>query len=283
MENNLLVEWRINEALQNTHPMHFSARRGDVEVMKALIERGYFANCMTFELVTPLHEAASQGHVAAVELLLAEGAWINATNIDGGTPLCEACAAGHTEVARLLVEHDASVNPPMLVALLNSPLHEAVMKGHASCVDLLISKGAKLNVTDRQYGTPLHAACVAYKINIDCIVSLIQAGADVNATIVHKTPLHIAAYRNSLSMVQLLLNYGANVYMRDNAGKRPRELAALSSPAHKILYEYEINPRSLMDCCRLTILQSFVVGREARYIKESGLPKLLIHYILNSS
>lgn len=50
------------------------------------------------------------------------------------------------------------------------------MKGHASCVDLLISKGAKLNVTDRQYGTPLHAACVAYKINIDCIVSLIQAG-----------------------------------------------------------------------------------------------------------
>jgi len=43
-------------------------------------------------------------------------------------------------------------------------------------VNLLISKGAKLNAADRHYGTPLHAACVAYKINLDCILSLIQAG-----------------------------------------------------------------------------------------------------------
>lgn len=56
-------------------------------------------------------------------MLISNFPQINATNIDGATPLCEACAAGHTEVARLLVEHDASVNPPMLVALLNSPLH----------------------------------------------------------------------------------------------------------------------------------------------------------------
>ncbi len=41
---------------------------------------------------------------------------------------------------------------------------------------LLISKGANLNAADRHYGTPLHAACVAYKINLDCILSLIQAG-----------------------------------------------------------------------------------------------------------
>jgi hypothetical protein len=50
------------------------------------------------------------------------------------------------------------------------------MKGHVQCVKLLISKGAKLNAADRHYGTPLHAACVAYKINLECILSLIQAG-----------------------------------------------------------------------------------------------------------
>jgi ankyrin repeat protein len=54
---------------------------------------------------------------------------INARNIDGATPLCVACAAGQTEVAKLLIESNASVNPTILIDPLNSPLHEAVMKG----------------------------------------------------------------------------------------------------------------------------------------------------------
>ncbi|XP_046639772.1 ankyrin repeat and SOCS box protein 13-like isoform X1 [Daphnia pulicaria] len=278
----LLTEWHLNESLQNRHPMHYAAKKGNVEVMKALISRGYVVNCMTpTELVTPLHEASSKGNVAAVQFLIEEGAWINARNIDGATPLCVACAAGQTEVAKLLIESNASVNPTILIDPLNSPLHEAVMKGHIQCVKLLISKGAKLNAADRHYGTPLHAACVAYKINIDCILSLIQAGADVNATIVHKAPLHIAAYRNLFSVVQLLLNYGADVYMRDNLGKRPKELAKPNSAVKRLLHDYEINPRTLSDCCRLAILQSFVVGKNSMVIKQLGLPKKIIQFIFS--
>lgn len=40
-----------------------------------------------------------------------------------------ACAAGQTEVAKILIESNASVNPAILIDPLNSPLHEAVMKG----------------------------------------------------------------------------------------------------------------------------------------------------------
>ena len=39
------------------------------------------------------------------------------------------CAAGQTEVAKLLIDSNASVNPTILIDPLNSPLHEAVMKG----------------------------------------------------------------------------------------------------------------------------------------------------------
>lgn len=57
--------------------MHYAARKGNVEVMKALIGRGYVVNCMTpTELITPLHEASSKGNVAAVQFLIDEGAWV---------------------------------------------------------------------------------------------------------------------------------------------------------------------------------------------------------------
>lgn len=43
-------------------------------------------------------------------------------------------------------------------------------------MELLISKGAKINALDRQYGTPLHAACHGLKSDPKCILLLLQAG-----------------------------------------------------------------------------------------------------------
>lgn len=57
--------------------MHYAAGKGNVEVMKVLINRGFVVNCMTIELVTPLHEASSKGHVHAVQFLINEGAWVS--------------------------------------------------------------------------------------------------------------------------------------------------------------------------------------------------------------
>lgn len=82
-------------------------------------------------------------------------------------------------------------------------------------------------------------------------------------------------------MVQLLLNHGANVYLLDNAGKKARELARVDV-VREILFSYEAHPRSLLDCCRLRILQSFVVGKGDHYIKELGLPRKIVEYILDA-
>lgn len=82
-------------------------------------------------------------------------------------------------------------------------------------------------------------------------------------------------------MVQLLLNYGADVYMRDTLGKRPKDLARSNSAVKKLLHSYEIHPRSLSDCCRLAILQAFVVGKNSMIIKQLGLPKKIVQYIFS--
>lgn len=77
--DNLLSEWAVQEALQKQFPMHYSAQRGNIAVMKSLIGRGCVVNCSNLEQVTPLHEAATAGHTRAVKFLLDEGAWVSVT------------------------------------------------------------------------------------------------------------------------------------------------------------------------------------------------------------
>jgi len=118
-------------------------------------------------------------------------------------------------------------------------------------------------------------------VRFECITLLIQAGADVNTAILDISPLHIAASRNLLPLVQLLLNYGADVYLRDNLGRRPKELVSTTSNIWKVLNNYELNPRSLADSCRLSILRFLVVGRNFENIRNIGLPHKVVHFILN--
>jgi len=106
-------------------------------------------------------------------------------------------------------------------------------------------------------------------------------GADVNTAILDTSPLHIAASRNLMPLVQILLNYGADVYLRDNSGRRPKELLSTTSSIWKLLDNYEFNPRSLADSCRLSVLRSFVVGKNVDNIKNIGLPHKVVQYILN--
>ena len=60
---------------------------------------------------TPLHEAARRGHIEVVRFLLEKGAYVGAVNdLWGRTALHEAAKGGHIEVVRFLVENGANVN-----------------------------------------------------------------------------------------------------------------------------------------------------------------------------
>lgn len=75
-------------------------------------------------------------------------------------------------------------------------------------------------------GTPLHKAARLGKL--DQVVSLIaQNPGDVHTTMAsyNETPLHIAAERGHVEVVEALLRNGANVRVEDARGWRPLELA----------------------------------------------------------
>ncbi|CAH2275517.1 ankyrin repeat and SOCS box 13 [Pelobates cultripes] len=226
-------------------PVHDASRNGQALQLKELIDSGICVNLVTVDSITPLHEACLNGHTHCVQLLLAAGAQVDARNIDGSTPLCDASAAGSLQCIKLLLDNGAKVNPPLFTA---SPLHEACMSGKSECVKFLIDVGANLEAHDCHFGTPLHVACA--REHIDCAKALLSAGASVNAAKLHETALHHAAKVKNKDLIEMLVDFGGNVYARDNRGKKPSDYSWPNSPTAKCLEYYEKMPRNLSQLCR---------------------------------
>ncbi|XP_010885345.1 ankyrin repeat and SOCS box protein 13-like isoform X3 [Esox lucius] len=216
--------------------VHKAASEGHAAQLQQLIQNGASVNIVAVDSITPLHEACERGQTQCVRLLLDAGAHVDARNTDGSTPLCEACSVGSFDCVRMLLEHGAKVNPT-LSSRTTSPLHEACMGGNADVVRIMIAKGASLEAYDLYYGTPLHVACANQRT--DCVKALLNAGAKVNYARLHKTALHHAAKVKCVDMIEMLVEFGANVFAKDKNNKKPIDYTEPGSAAALCLEFYE--------------------------------------------
>ncbi|XP_027007028.2 ankyrin repeat and SOCS box protein 13a.1 isoform X1 [Tachysurus fulvidraco] len=256
-------------------PVHKAASIGQAEKLQLLVDGGASVNAATADNITPLHDACIQDHPECVQVLLNAGAQVDVRTIHGSTPLCHACAAGSVESVRLLLDHGASVNPS-LTALTASPLHEACIRGNQECVKLIISKGALLEAFDIHFGTPLHTACA--KAHLECALQLLNAGARVNATKFHETALHHAGRVGREDLIELLVEFGGDVNVRDNLGRKPIDYTSPGSTSHICLQHYESCPLSLQQLCRITLRR--VLGTRAlQVITKLDISRRIISYL----
>lgn len=64
-------------------------------------------------------------------------------------------------------------------------------------------------------------------------------GANVNAAKLHETALHHAAKTKNIDLIELLVEFGGNVYARDNLNKKPIHYTSMGSPSYLCLEFYE--------------------------------------------
>ncbi|XP_042536443.1 ankyrin repeat and SOCS box protein 11 isoform X1 [Dipodomys merriami] len=263
----------ISDCWADRSPLHEAAAQGRLLALKTLISQGVNVNLLTLNHVSSLHEACLGGHVACARALLESGAQVNGVTIHGATPLFNACCSGSAACVSMLLEHGARAQLDMHLC---SPIHEAVKRGHIECMEILLANNVNIDQELPHIGTPLYVACTYEKE--DCLKKLLELGANPDQGQWLNTPLHAAAKQSNLEIIYTLVDYGANLRLRNAQGKIPLDLAAPKSNVAQALILCE-GPPTLSQLCRLRIRKC--LGRSYRQtINQLHLPEPLERFLL---
>ena len=170
-----------------------------------------------------LYYAAMLGFRDLADRLIAEHP--EHVNARGGleqTPTHVAARAGHADILSLLLEHGAEVEA--LGHNGQTPLHRASWQRKVKAGQCLLDHGADINARNNSGLTPLGSA--AYQ-DLEFTRMLVERGARIDDSDSDGwTSLHWAIQSGNVQIVQLLLENGADVNVRDKSGKSPSQFGS---------------------------------------------------------
>ena len=181
-------------------------------------------------------------------------------SVDINKALQVACKLGYSGIASQLLDRGANINRRRRLRHYgDTPLHDACAHLQLDIVELLVRRGAGVNIANVLGYNSLLIVCDNAEftdVSIQIAKILIEHGADVEAgNTIGLKPLYMAASHNNQALVALLLERGALV---DGSGEaNPFKQACRNNciPIIELLLKYhaDINQRDDIDGCALSI------------------------------
>jgi ankyrin repeat protein len=139
---------KIFDAQDDGTPLIKAVRLGDLDAVKALVEKGADINKGVKFDSSPLIEASRLGYLSIVKYLINNKADVNNHITGDETPLIRAAWNGHLDIVKYLVQNGADINLTVredykLGSEKRNALRMAKVGNHKDVVSYLIKKGAK--------------------------------------------------------------------------------------------------------------------------------------------
>ncbi|KAL3837771.1 hypothetical protein ACJIZ3_022362 [Penstemon smallii] len=145
---------------------------GDVDSCRSAIDvardKGHMEIVKVLERGESVLHAARRGELDILESLLEKGATSNFSDQYGLTPLHVAAIKGNKDVVMMLVEFGANIDSQDTEG--HTPLHLAVEGGSIETVEILINRGANINAKNKKGATPL---CISKLMEYEDITQLL--------------------------------------------------------------------------------------------------------------
>jgi ankyrin repeat protein len=209
--------------------LHFLAENRSAKapaLIKQALQSGAFLGAKNYEGQTPAGSALKKGNSAGFKVFLDAG--YDKNSIEGGMPVVLfAYLKGQNAIVKSLMEAGADINRADAAGEIM--LHHAAMRNDGPMVKDLLDKGAQINARSADGRTALMYALEKNRIPIAEL--LIKKGADVNATdrkrqnILH----YLAPLQQAGQLIALLPAEGVNVNAKDDTGRTPLLVAAMSA------------------------------------------------------
>lgn len=262
-DSSVLASWDVRAGI---HPMHLAAFFGLDLVVAKLLQAQSRVDCKDNRNTTPLMYAAAAGHASVVQILLREGADPNHSCLRGTTALHQAIIHGHKEVVQHLL-NAPSVDVNVIDTKLDdrTPLMLAIFYRRKDIVPMILhSPRLDINMhTGQSMTTALSLA--ASSDNPQMIRQILAVpDVDVNKRDHWSTPLTNAARAGSVSVVEALLDYGADPEIQEGpkyADGTPlnRAIDYGHLAVVRLLLQRGANPR-VLDKYNRTIIHSAAVN-----------------------
>ncbi|KAJ8665291.1 hypothetical protein QAD02_006953 [Eretmocerus hayati] len=212
-------------------PLHFAAKVKNNAIIDLLLDRTNSSGPNFIEKgeLSSLHIACMRDDVAAVKNLLEskstlinEPVSLSSPFWPTYTPLHFAVEFDKTEIVKLLLKHGANVCAKCKKGL--TPLHLAVNRNSKFIIDLILKAHGKdsksINPVDGSGFSHFHAACM--RNNPKVVHGFLKRGVEINNAVDLTssqwpgwTPLHFAADYECIETVKLLLQYGADMSIKN--------------------------------------------------------------------
>ncbi|KAE8717294.1 Ankyrin repeat-containing protein [Hibiscus syriacus] len=223
---------------------HIAAKKGDLEVLKILMEANVDLSmtCDSYN-TTALHTAATQGHTEVVSFLLEKVSNVVAiARRNGKTALHSAARNGHLEIVKALLSKEPGI-ATRTDRKGQTALHMAVKGHNVEVVDELINSDPSLiNMVDTKGNTALHIGTRKGRIQI--VQKLLNQSGD-HKSVINKsgeTALDIAEKHKLSAIAGILKEHGVQCskFIKTQPTNSARELKqTVSDIKHEVDHQLE--------------------------------------------